>query len=602
VTTIAIVWVVAPVAGFDQSVAMIRWGRSSGRGSILTDGYQSGAQYRGRAVVGRLGRKAMKRPLFALTSSLLLLAVAVFAAPLVGAASSLSASADSYVSSSAPTANYGKATQIRFDRSPAVLSYLRFDLGSMSGVVTSATLQVYANSSSSTGYEVHRTSSVWSETGITWANAPAVGTLVSTMGAFGANTTTSVDVTPAITPGAVVAFVLVGRGPTAVSLGSRESSRPPLLVLTLAPATTAPPATATPTDTPLAGATPLATAAPSDTPLAGATPLGTAAPSDTPPADPTPPATAAPTDTLLADATPPATAVPTDLPVADATPPATATLADSPSPSATAANGHPHVMVVFYEGQSGDPVGNTSAPYITSLANAYSYDSNWWAVAHPSLPNYLAVVSGGTQGCTSDSCGQYPADNLGNQLSNAGIPWTAYMEAMPSACFTGSGSGAYAGKHNPFIHFSDVVTGGSCATHDVPYPGPAAMVSQLDGPNPPDFVWITPNLQNDMHDGTIAQGDAWLKANLPSVLGSAWFAQTDSTIIFTMDENNLQGSPAGGQIPMIVISNRSVGGVRLTTYGNLYGTLRAIEEAYGLPLLGGAGDTANGDPSVLFGR
>ncbi len=534
----------------------------------------------------------MKRSLFALSSSLLLLAVAVFAAPSVGAASSLSASGDSYVSSAAPTANYGKATQIRFDGSPVVLSYLRFDLISMSGVVTSATLQVYANSSSSTGYEVHRTLSVWSETGITWANAPAVGTLVGEMGAFAARTTTSVDVTSAVTPGTVVGFVLVGRGPTAVSMGSRESSRPPLLVLTLAPASVAPSVAPTPTDIPLADAT----SSPTDIPLADATPSPTAAPTDTPSP------TAAPTDTPSVAPTPTDTASPTPTDTPSPSPTPTDTASPTPTPSATPAAGHPHVMVVFYEGQGGDPIGNASAPYITSLANTYAYDSNWWAIRHPSLPNYLAVVSGGTQGCTSDSCGQYPADNLGNQLSEAGIPWTAYMESMPSACYTGSSSGAYVGRHNPFIHFSDVVTGGNCATHDVPYPGSAAMVSQLDGPNPPDFVWITPNLQDDMHDGTIAQGDAWLNANLPSVLSSAWFAQTNSTIIFTMDENNLQGSPAGGQIPMIVISNRSVGGGSLTAYGNLYGTLRAIEEAYGLPLLGAAGDAANGDPSALFGR
>ena len=511
----------------------------------------------------------MKRSLAALTASLLLLAAAVLEAPTVGAANSVAASADSYVSSTAPTANYSKAAQIRFDGSPVVLSYLKFDLGSMSGVVTSASLQLYANSPSSTGYEVHRASSVWSETGITWTNAPAVGPLVGRMGAFAANTTTSVDVTSAVTPGAVVGFVLVGRGPTAVSIGSRESSRPPLLVLTLAP---------TPTDTPSA------TATPTDTPPAAATP--TDAPSPTP--TDTPPATATPTDT------------PTDTP--SPTPTDTPSPTPSPTPSATLAAGHPHIMVVFYEGQSGDPIGNASAPYITSLANTYTYDSNWWAIRHPSLPNYLAVVSGDTQGCTSDSCGQYPADNLGNQLSKAGIPWTAYMETMPSACYTGSSSGTYVGRHNPFIHFSDVVNSGNCATHDVPYPGSVAMASQLDGPNSPDFVWITPNLQNDMHDGTTAQGDAWLKANLPAVLTSAWFAKPDSTIIFTMDENDLSGFPAGGQIPMIVISNRSAGGTRLTTYGNLYGTLRAIEEAYGLPLLGAAADPANGDPSFLFGR
>jgi phosphatidylinositol-3-phosphatase len=532
----------------------------------------------------------MKRSLVALTSSLLLLAAAVLAAPTVGAASSVAASADSYVSSTSPTANYGKATQVRFDGSPVVLSYLRFDLGSMSGVVTSATLQLYANSSSSTGYEVHRTLSVWSETGITWTNAPAVGTLVGRMGAFAASTTTSVDVTSAVTPGAVVGFVLVGRGPTAVSMGSRESSRPPLLVLTLAPASVAPSVTPTPTDTPLAVATPSPTAAPTDTPSATPSPT----PTDTP--------SAAPTDTTSATPSPTPTDTPSAAPTDTPSPSPMPTDTPTPTPSATPAAGHPHVMVVFYEGQSGDPIGNASAPYITSLANTYAYDSNWWAIRHPSLPNYLAVVSGDTQGCTSDSCGQYPADNLGNQLSKAGIPWTAYMETMPSACYSGSSSGAYVARHNPFIHFSDVVTGGNCAMHDVPYPGSAAMASQLDGPNPPDFVWITPNLQDDMHDGTTAQGDAWLKANLPAVLTSAWFAQPDSTIIFTMDENDLQGSPAGGQIPMIVISNRSAGRANLTTYGNLYGTLRAIEEAYGLPLLGAAADPANGDPSALFGK
>lgn len=137
----------------------------------------------------------MKRSAFALTSGLLLVAAAVSAVPSVRAASSLPASADSYVSSAAATANYGKAMQIRIDGSPVVLSYLRFDLTATSGIVTSATLQVYANSSSSAGYEVHRTLSSWSETGITWATAPAVGTLVGKMLAFAANTTTAVDVT-----------------------------------------------------------------------------------------------------------------------------------------------------------------------------------------------------------------------------------------------------------------------------------------------------------------------------------------------------------------------------------------------------------------------
>ena len=122
---------------------------------------------------------------------------------------------------------------------------------------------------------------------------------------------------------------------------------------------------------------------------------------------------------------------------------------------------------------------------------------------------------------------------------------------------------------------------------------------------PPAFVWITPNLMHDMHDGSVADGDAWLRATLPSVLSSPWFADR-GTVVITMDENDAEpsgsccGGAAGGRVPMIVISANARGRGAIATTGDHYGTLRTIEEAYGLRLLGEAA-SAGGDLSAIFG-
>jgi phosphatidylinositol-3-phosphatase len=251
-------------------------------------------------------------------------------------------------------------------------------------------------------------------------------------------------------------------------------------------------------------------------------------------------------------------------------------------------------MVVIEENKGyAATLGNCSAdPYYCSLAATYASLTNWFGVTHPSLPNYYALVSGSTQGCTSDTCGAFGAPSIGSQLNAAGVPWTAYMESMPSACDK-SPSGGYVVRHDPFV-YSLAIT--NCAQHVVPYPGVTAMVSALNSGAAGDFVWITPNLTNDMHDGTVQQGDAWLKANLAPVLTSSWFTNFNSTVIVTMDEGYGGGT---NQIPMVVMSDSAKGRGAIATIGNHYGDLRAIEEAFGLSLLGGA--TSGTDLSWLFG-
>jgi acid phosphatase len=264
----------------------------------------------------------------------------------------------------------------------------------------------------------------------------------------------------------------------------------------------------------------------------------------------------------------------------------------------------PHVLIVMEENRGySATLGTCSAdPYLCSLAASYASETDWWGVRHPSEPNYIAVTTGGTQGCSSDTCFKtLTVPSIGGQLTAAGVPWTAYMESMPSPCYTkqwygGVDAGAlYGEKHDPFVVEGDVLKNG-CATHVLPYPGASSLVSKLDASGAPDFVWITPNQQDDMHTGSVQKGDAWLKANLAPVLTSSWFTNFPSTIVVTEDEGTGKGDccgDVGGQIPMVIISNNAQGSGNLATAGDHYSTLRALEEVFGLSTLGSATKASN---------
>jgi phosphatidylinositol-3-phosphatase len=276
-----------------------------------------------------------------------------------------------------------------------------------------------------------------------------------------------------------------------------------------------------------------------------------------------------------------------------------------PSPRPAPHSATSHVLVIMEENKGYKAtLGSCGAdPYWCSLAARYASDTSWFGVSHPSEPNYVAFESGGIQGCTSDtscSAGSVSVTDLGGQLTAKGIPWVSWMESMPSPCYTGAGSGGgqYVVKHSFGGFFKDEYTG---MCHLRPYPGVSPALSTLDGASAPDFVWITPNVTDDMHDGSVQQGDGWLKANLAPILASTWFTGFNSTVIVTMDENDAQTSPFGGQVPMVIISSLAAGRGAVAIPGNHYGLLHSIEEVYRLPLLSAPALPVNGDLRALFG-
>jgi phosphatidylinositol-3-phosphatase len=275
----------------------------------------------------------------------------------------------------------------------------------------------------------------------------------------------------------------------------------------------------------------------------------------------------------------------------------------------------PHIMMIVeentsYQSTDGNPylIGNPSAPYLNSLASTYTSLSNWYSYEHHSSYDYFDLISGFDQ---YGSTKPYADPTLVNGLDTAGFTWKAYMDGLTSGqnCYTGSGANNYMKGHNPFVYFKQIISNTSeCDADVVPY-SQSQLQIDLNSPSAPDFVWITPNACNDMHskcaptNNPIAQGDTWLKSNLPTVLGSNWYAQ-GGIVIVTWDEGAIGDHQpggfegAGGRVPTLVISQNSCGSYSGT--GNDFATLRGIEEAYGVTPLLNSGNASYGDITPAF--
>ncbi len=248
-----------------------------------------------------------------------------------------------------------------------------------------------------------------------------------------------------------------------------------------------------------------------------------------------------------------------------------------------------------------------SAPYIASLIDSYGLATNYHdSGVHPSLPNYLTMITGkqypGT-GSVNPTVAPFPlsAANLGTQLQAAGIPWRSYQDSMGSPCkltATPSASGEYVPRHDPFLYFDDMQNGADdlCARTNVDYSQfPADLASGAYR-----YMWITPNKTHDGHDPGakpklgLKNADAWLAAELPKILASAAY-QANGVVFLTWDEAEGRGANSSSQIPMLVISKKVVAGTRIDTKLSHKSYLASVEDLLGLPRLA----TVTNEPTLL---
>ena len=276
--------------------------------------------------------------------------------------------------------------------------------------------------------------------------------------------------------------------------------------------------------------------------------------------------------------------------------------------SVTAVPAYKHVFYVMFENRDYSAIiGSPNAPYLNSLARANGLATNYHAIQHPSLVNYLAAISGRTYRSINDNCTVTITScstnqaNLTDRLEAKGKTWKGYLEGMPAACYRPHDAGLYTERHNPFPYFNQIRTHPARCAKVVPYTQLARDLTTAA--TTPGFSWITPNLCDDMHNAcapsnAVRNGDTWASHQLPRIIASRAWKTQPCLIVITGDEN---GGAAGNRVPAIFISSdRSVkAGTRSGTYYTHYSLLRTLEDSFGVTTVG-PGDAAARPMLTMF--
>jgi hypothetical protein len=287
------------------------------------------------------------------------------------------------------------------------------------------------------------------------------------------------------------------------------------------------------------------------------------------------------------------TAGPSAAGAAGASPPASGT---GPCGTVATAPTYSHVIWIWMENHSfADIIGNTAqAPYINSLASECGLATNYHNLSHPSLPNYVGATSGlngrALKPFDPDCNPSKKCSTAAPSIFSQGETWKAYEESMPANCAPAN-SGEYAVRHNPPPYFSTL---SACANLDVPY---TQLATDLGNNALPAFSFVTPNLIDDMHDGTITDGDTWLSTNLATILNSSEYTSGSTAVFVTWDEGT--GGKTGEDcssnttdpsclVATIVVSPSTPAGAVSGALYNHYALLATTEQLLGLPALGAA--------------
>ena len=242
-----------------------------------------------------------------------------------------------------------------------------------------------------------------------------------------------------------------------------------------------------------------------------------------------------------------------------------------------------HVFVVLEENHGYSAIiGSSQAPYLNQLASANGLATNYDAVAHPSLPNYMALTGGvATSGGDCDSC-TFSNRNISDSLAAQGLTWKAYEEGLGNqnvlTPFPGA-AGGYDNHHDPFAHWAD--DNPARLADIVDYTHLAADLKSAS--TTPTLAFISPDVAHDMHSASVTAGDQWAQQNFPAIFNSPAWKTQHSLLAVVWDE----GTGSVNQVAAILAASDGTisAGTKSSTHYTHYSLLHTLEVSWGLPTL-----------------
>ncbi len=301
-----------------------------------------------------------------------------------------------------------------------------------------------------------------------------------------------------------------------------------------------------------------------------------------PSATPTPAVIENPTQPVLPSPTPP---------------PPTSVVEPTATPTPLVPN-FTHIAIVMFENKEfGSVIGNPQMPNYNKLAREYTLLTQYYAVTHPSLPNYIAFISGDTYGIDRNCNDCFiDAPSLPDLIEASGRTWKTYQEDMPSPCFLGD-THVYVQKHNPFVYFDSIrLDAARCERSVVPL---TALQTDIAAGSLPNYMFIKPNLCNDSHDCELTVSDTWLTDLLTQLVPALDVTGEPYLLVMLFEEgqgnHSCCGLPeeAGGRVPVVFYSPLVKNGFEDATPYTHYSMLKTISEAWGLPYLGHAAEESH---------
>ncbi len=255
------------------------------------------------------------------------------------------------------------------------------------------------------------------------------------------------------------------------------------------------------------------------------------------------------------------------------------------------------VLVLFENKEFGSVIGNSEMPYYNQLARENTLLSQYYAIRHPSLPNYIALIGGDTFGITSDCNDCFvDAPSLPDLIEASGRTWKTYQEDMPQPCYLG-GTFTYAQKHNPFIYFDSIrLDKDRCERSIVPL---TELDIDIASGTLPNYIFITPNICHDAHNCSLEIADQWMKDLLAKLVPALEASSQTYLVVLTFDEGQGEHSccglpeEAGGRVPVVLLSPQVKNGFQDATPYTHYSLLKTVAESWGLAYLGHAADESN---------